>query len=90
MRGVLEDCFQITGRSSTVVAVLVEDDELVRIGNWMVVEELKWRIVGLEFIKRARPPTEEDLRRIAFLIDAPKEELVPLIGRRFETVSASA
>jgi hypothetical protein len=89
MRGVLEDCFQITGRSGTVVAVLIEDNEPVRVGDWMIVGEFRWRVVEFEFIKRARAPTEEDLRRVAFWIEAPKEELTPLIGRRFETSVAS-
>lgn len=89
MRGVLEDCFQITGRPGTVVAVLIQDDELVRIGDWMIIDEARLRITGIEFIKRTSIPTGLDLKRVAFLVEAPKAELMPLIGKQFETASGA-
>lgn len=90
MRGVLEDCFQITGRPGAVVALLIENDETLRAGDWMIIGGAKWRVAGIEFIKRSGVPTPDDLRRIAVWLDASKAELVPLIGSRFETISAQA
>ncbi|HVY89602.1 MAG TPA: hypothetical protein VG942_12085 [Hyphomonadaceae bacterium] len=88
MRGRLEECFQLSGRSGVVAALYVEDDGKLRPGDWIIVGDAKWRVTGIEIIKRLRVPTSEELRRIAVQLDATKAEVAPSIGKQFETSGA--
>lgn len=91
MRGVLKDCFEISGRGTVVLLDPEGEDGRLLIGDRVSIAGRRWMVAGIEMPNyRQLPPP--DVRRLlgVLLTDATKAELVPLIGQTFETLKAQA
>ncbi|MEM8697350.1 MAG: hypothetical protein AAGE05_15115 [Pseudomonadota bacterium] len=92
MIGNLTDVFEITGRG-VVVTVEIQDGECF-IGDKLVISPSEWEITGIKMInygsEGVRRMQEEDWNPpIGILLGgAKKADLIQLIGREVETVSA--
>ena len=85
MRGLLKDCFEISGRGT--VALLDPDEGSCVIGDWVKIGGEAWQISGIEMPNYRKLPPQEVLKLCgALLTNATKAQLAPLIGQSFETL----
>jgi hypothetical protein len=86
MRGLLKDCFEISGRG--LVVLLARQEGVLRVGDWVVIRDTEWRIAGFDVPNYfGRPiPSEEVRRSVCALREAAtKADLAPFVGQPFET-----